>query len=101
MDQAEISSGKRKRNKKDHPRRGSYRGWHRGSVPVAPHRQLGLKVRAFEAGSGVGGTWYGNVTPVPLRFSGRGVPVLVFRGFVPKRGSRASVFRAAPRPSSG
>ena len=43
-------------------------------------RRAGLKIRAFEAGSGIGGTWFWNRYPgLPLRCRKHGVFLLVFQ----------------------
>jgi acetone monooxygenase len=66
-------------------------------------RELGLKVRAFEAASGVGGTWYWNRYP-GARFDSQ-VEVYQYwfseELYYTRPGNRASVFRRNPRPSGG
>ena len=43
-------------------------------------REIGLSARAFEAGSGVGGTWYWNRYPGAVRRREHRLHVLILRG---------------------
>ena len=63
-------------------------------------RQMGLKVKAFEAGTNVGGTWYWNRYPgARVRFAVVCLPVLVFRELY-EAGTGTSAFRRNPKPSA-
>jgi len=58
-----------------------------------------MKVRAFEAGSGCRRNLVLESLPrCALRFPGRGVPVLVFRGFVQSVEAERAFLPAQPRP---
>src|SRR5246500_3551060 len=63
MDQAEIKSRELNRTKKTTLDAVVIGAGIAGLYQLHRLRQLGLKVRAFEAGSGIGGTWYWNRYP--------------------------------------
>src|ERR1700724_4381026 len=63
MDQAEIKSRQSNRTKTTKLDAIVIGAGSAGLYQLHRMRELGLKVRAFEAGSGVGGTWYWNRYP--------------------------------------
>ncbi len=58
-------------------------------------RELGLSVRCFEDGSGVGGTWYWNRYRLPLRFRERDLRLFVVGRTAARMGLERTLLRAA------
>ena len=64
-------------------------------------RELGLKVRVFEAGTGVGGTWYWNRYPGARFDSARAGPTATpFPRNCWRNGTGRSISPASPKPSA-
>src|ERR1700719_1142220 len=63
-------------------------------------RELGLQARVFEAGTGVGGTWYWNRYPGRASIRRAGLTATPFRRNCWKNGTGRSTSPASPKPSA-
>ena len=63
-------------------------------------RELGLRVRVFEAGTGVGGTWYWNRYPAPASIPKAGPTAIPSRRNCWRNGTGRNTSPRSPRPSA-